>query len=127
MAILAEASPRVALNAFTRIADRWKLTAQERRTLLGRSGRTAYRYDVPPTRLGDDVRERISLLVGIYEDVRLLFGSGELGDGWVKRENRDFGGHAPLQRMLGGKIIDLVTVRRYLAVARQGIAPGAAG
>jgi uncharacterized protein (DUF2384 family) len=123
MAVLTEASPRVALGAFNRIADRWGLPPEQRAVLLGRSGRTAYRYEKPPNRLAGDLRERISLLVGIYEDIRMLFGAGPIADGWVKRPNRDFGDHAPLDRMLAGQVGDLVAVRRYLAVARQGITP----
>jgi uncharacterized protein (DUF2384 family) len=120
--LLATATPRVALNAFKRIAARWRLSAEQSSTLLGRSGRTPYRWvDEPPTRLAPDVRERISLLVGIYEDIRLLFGDGPIADDWVNRPNRDFGDHPPLARLLAGNVSDLVVVRRYLAVARQGI------
>ena len=121
-ALLAPASPRVALNAFKRIASRWGLTPGQQATLLGRSGRTPYRWvDDPPARIAPDVRERISHLVGMYEDIRLLFGEGPIADEWVKRPNRDFGGNAPLARLLAGNVSDLVAVRRYLAVARQGL------
>ena len=119
--VLATPSPRVALNAFKRIAARWNLSPEQQSKLLGRSGRTPYRWTEPPARLAAGVRERISLLVGIYEDIRLLFGEGPIADEWVKRPNRDFGDNPPLARLLAGNVSDLVVVRRYLAIARQGI------
>ena len=121
-ALLAAPTSRVALTAFRRIAERWRLSPEQQSALLGRSGRTAYRWvSDPPAKLADDVRERISLLVGIYEDTRLLFGDRTAADEWVLRPNRDFGENAPLARMLAGNVSDLMAVRRYLAVARQGI------
>jgi len=124
--LLAVPGARVAFGAFNRLCDRWKLPAAQRTILLGRSGRTAYRYAESATPLSPDVRERISLLLGIYDDVRSLFGSGSAADAWIRHPNRDFGGNAPLDRMLTGKISDLVVVRRYLAVARQGVVPESA-
>ncbi len=121
MTVLDPATPRVALNAFNRIADRWRLSTDQRSALLGRSSRTSRRYDVAPAMLAPDVQERIELLVGIYHDLRQLFGLGALADEWVKRPNRHFGRHAPLDRMVTGKIADLAMIRRYLGVARQGL------
>lgn len=124
--VLAQPTPRVALTAFARIVARWGLEPKQAAKLLGRSDRTVtYRYAERPGRLPADVLERISLLVGIYEDVRLMFGSGPIADEWLKRPHRDFGGRAPLDRMLAGNVADLVAVRRYLGIARQGLAPGA--
>ena len=117
-------SPRVALEAFSKLADRWALDHGQRARLLGRSERTAYRLssaaghaDRPLQR---DTLERISLLVGIYEDVRAVFGSGPAADGWIRRPNDDFGGEPPLNRLLAGNVQDIIDVRRYLALARQG-------
>jgi uncharacterized protein (DUF2384 family) len=121
MTALAPPGPRAALTAFDRICDRWMLTADQRSALLGRSARTSRRYGVTPSRLGADVQERIELLVGIYHDLRQVFGRGPAADEWVKRPNRHFGGRPPLDRMLTGKITDLAWVRRYLAIARQGL------
>lgn len=120
--LLNPASARVALNAFKRIAARWGLSPSQQSTLLGRSGRTPYRWvDEPPARLAPDVRERISHLVGMYEDLRLVFGEGPIANEWMTRPNRDFGGNPPLARLLAGNVSDLVAVRRYLAIARQGL------
>lgn len=133
--MLAPPSARVALTAFNRIARAWELKPDEAAKLLGRSGRTAtYRYrpgsssraSSQPGRLDANVLERISLLLGIYEDLRLLFGRGKIADQWLRRPHRDFGERPPLERMLAGNVSDVYVVRRYLAVARQGIAPGAA-
>ena len=66
--------------------------------------------------------ERISLLVGIHEDVRAVFGLGAAADEWIRRPNDDFGGDSPLDRLLGGNVQDIIDVRRYLALARQSAA-----
>jgi len=122
-ALLHPPSSRVALAAFGKLADRWALDQGQRALLLGRSERTAYRLssavraDRPLQR---DTLERISLLVGIYEDTRAVFGSGAAADGWIRRPNGDFGGEAPLDRLLAGNVQDIIEVRRYLALARQG-------
>jgi hypothetical protein len=114
----------VAINAFNRIADRWELSPDQRALLLGRSGRTAYRWKGGATSEGRplqrDILERISLLIGIYEDIRKFFGAGPAADGWIRRPNADFGGEPPLSRLLAGNVEDIVEVRRYLGAARQG-------
>ena len=111
-------SSRVALQAFAKLADRWALDQGQRARLLGRSERTAYRLS-SAGRIGRplqrDMLERISLLVGIHEDVRAVFGLGAAADEWIRRPNDDFGGDSPLDRLLGGNVQDIIDVRRYLA------------
>jgi uncharacterized protein (DUF2384 family) len=120
--VLASPSARIAIQAFEKMADRWHLSRAQRATLLGISERTAYRWAKEPAR-GDpsrDTLERISHLIAIYEDLRVLFGAGDAADGWVDRPNDDFAGDRPMRRMLGGNVEDIVTVRRYLDLAREG-------
>jgi len=121
--LLAPPSPRVALNAYERIADSWGLDINESAVLLGVSQRTAYRWlkENSRERAGDqNTLERISHLITIWEDLAALFGRSELARTWVKRPNADFGEQPPLQRMLHGNVEDLVFVRTYLDRARQG-------
>lgn len=120
--LLSPASPRVALNAYERIADAWRIDPAQSAVLLGVSTRTAHRWFKENWRdhVRPDTLERISHLIAIWEGLAALFGRGELARAWVKRENADFGDQPPLQRMLHGNVQDLVFVRTYLDRARQG-------
>lgn len=120
--LLARPSPRVALTAYERIAEAWKLEPEHSAVLLGVSPRTVYRWLKEDRRdhIRPDTLERISHLIAIWEDLAALFGRGEPARTWVKRENADFGDQPPLRRMLHGNVQDLVFVRTYLDRARQG-------
>lgn len=106
------------LRTFLAIADDWQLPVASRRTLLGAIGESTYHKwrqgDVgTPSR---DQLERLSLLLGIYKALRLLFSDDATGVRWLRAANRDpdFGGQSPLDRMCRGSIEDLYAVRRYL-------------
>jgi hypothetical protein len=112
---------RVAVKAFNRIADAWKLTRPERRQLLAISDRTADRWRDPakagPTR---DQLERVSYILGIHAGLAAIFEDAPLALEWVRRNNLDFGGASPLDRMLGGNVGDLAFVRAYIDAWRAG-------
>lgn len=120
--LLSPASPRVAVNALRRLADRWQLTGADVAKLLCLHERTVRRMYEEPSRasLPADVKERVANLIVIWEDLAALFGPGEVADGWVRRPNADFGDEPPLRRMTTGLMEDLIDVRRYLDLARQG-------
>lgn len=63
---------------------------------------------------------RIGYLLGIHRALRTLFANPENVYGWINRPNEDFGGQAPLARMLGGDVTDLAYVRQYLDGMRGG-------
>ena len=65
-----------------------------------------------------DTLERLSYVAGIYKALQLLFPNAEQWSGWIRRPNRDFGGRPALEHMLGGRVIDLADVRRYLDAQR---------
>ena len=106
------------MRTFLAIADEWQLTVATRRVLLGGIGESTYHK----WKLGDvgtpsrDQLERLSLLLGIYKALRLLFSDDATGVRWLKASNTepDFAGQSPLDRMLRGSIEDLYAVRRYL-------------
>ncbi len=106
------------LRTFLAIADEWQLTVATRRVLLGGIGESTYHK----WKLGDvgtpsrDQLERLSLLLGIYKALRLLFSDDATGVRWLKATNTepDFAGQSPLDRLLRGSIEDLYAVRRYL-------------
>ena len=106
------------LRTFFGIATEWGLTVQQQCTLLGDIARSTFhkwRNDGTAT-LARDQLERISLVLGIYKAMKLLFADPEAGRAWFFAPNRDwtFGNKSPLARMLGGSIDDLYAVRRYL-------------
>lgn len=71
-------------------------------------------------RLGRDVLDRISYLLGIYKALNILLPSPRAADKWVKKPNAAplFHGQSALDRMLGGSLMDLADVRRYLDAQR---------
>ena len=106
------------LRTFLAMADEWQLPVATRRVLLGGIGESTYHK----WRAGDigtpsrDQLERLSLLLGIYKALRLLFSDDATGVRWLKAANTDadFAGQSPLDRMRRGSIEDLFAVRRYL-------------
>jgi hypothetical protein len=106
------------LRTFLGIARQWQLTVDEQRVLLGGPSSSTY-HNWKSGSIGTltfDQLERISLVLGIYKALRLLFTDDTTGLAWLRAANRDrpFHGHSPLARMLRGSIDDLYTVRRYL-------------
>jgi hypothetical protein len=106
------------LRTFLGIANEWGLTVDQQCTLLGGIARSTFhkwkKQGVPA--LTRDQLERLSLVLGIYKAMKLLFADSQSGKDWFLAPNRDwvFGSRSPLERMLQGSIDDLYTVRRYL-------------
>lgn len=112
-----------ALQGFFNLSEHWGLTASQERTLMGSPpASTFFKWKTEKTapRLGRDVLERISYLLGIYKALNILLPSQRAADEWVKKPNAAplFHGQSALDRMLGGSLIDLADVRRYLDAQR---------
>ena len=112
-----------ALQAFFNLSARWRLTAAQERILLGSPPEsTFFKWKAERTarRLGRDVLERISYLLGIVKALNILLPSPRAADEWVKKPNAAplFHGQSALDRMLGGSLVDLADVRRYLDAQR---------
>jgi len=107
-----------AVRLFLKLADNWGLSVDQRLALLGDISRQTYhtwqRGKVGT--LSRDQLERISLLLGTYKGLKLLFADEAAALRWFRSANRDlpFGGSAPLDRALRGSIDDLYVVRRYI-------------
>ncbi|HEX4969969.1 MAG TPA: MbcA/ParS/Xre antitoxin family protein, partial [Steroidobacteraceae bacterium] len=71
-------------------------------------------------RLSADTVERISYVMGIYKALRILLPTAEAAHAWIKKPNSAyaFAGKTALERMLGGRVVDLADVRRYLDAER---------
>jgi hypothetical protein len=111
---------RVAAKLFLGITDDWDLTENERLVLAGHESRTTlnqWRQKIEANediKLSRDTLERLSYVAGIYKALQLFFPNPEQWSNWIRRPNRDFGGNSALEHMLGGKVVDLADVRRYL-------------
>lgn len=111
-----------ALTAFFNIAQAWGLSADDERVLLGSPARsTFFKWKSErAARLSPDTLERISYILGIYKALHILLPTAQSADDWVKRPNTapPFGGRSALERMRGGRVMDLADVRRYLDAER---------
>jgi len=107
-----------ALRSFFKIADVWQLTGDQQRALLGWPPEsTFYKYKSgQPGTLSFDMLVRISLLLGIYKDLHILYPDRGLADGWLHLPNSNplFGGRPALALMTEGGIDALYQVRRLL-------------
>lgn len=106
------------LRAFFNIAEKWDLTNDQARYLLGSPSRTTF-YRWKRDRTGPvpaDVLERISYVLGIYKSLHLLFVDRGQADSWMKRPNSApmFGGQSALDLLLSSQVADLSLVRQYL-------------
>ncbi len=113
-----------ALRAFFAIADRWKLDPEQQRGLLGWPAKsTMYAWkSAPDVTLSYDTLVRLSLLLGIFKALNVLYPDQGFADGWVKMPNRNdvFGSRAPIDFMTQSGTGALYDVRRLLDARRGG-------
>jgi antitoxin Xre/MbcA/ParS-like protein len=113
-----------ALRTFFNIAAAWHLSVQEQRALLGwPAASTFHKY-----KSGDhgaltfDTLTRLSLLIGIYKSLQVLYPEPVFADQWPRMPNSHpmFGGRPALTLMTDGGIDGLFRVRRLLDSRRGG-------
>ena len=112
-----------ALRAFVRIAEAWGLDVEAQRALLGWPSRSAfYNWRSGPATLPYDTLVRLSLVLGIYKALHVLYPDDELADGWIRMRNTNplFGDRAPLEALVQGDVGTLYAVRRLLDGRRGG-------
>ncbi len=111
-----------AVRSFLNVAAAWRLDVAEQRGLLGWPAASTYhKYksgDVGT--LSYDTLVRISLVLGIYKALHILYPDPGLADGWVKLPNANplFGGRPALTTMIDAGIDGLARVRRLLDARR---------
>jgi Protein of unknown function (DUF2384) len=112
------------MRGFMKIAKTWELSVDEQRGLLGwPAASTYYKYKAGEIgTLSYDMLTRISLLLGIYEALHILYPDDALADRWVKLPNSNpmFGGRPALSLMVDGGIDGLTQTRRLLDARRGG-------
>ncbi len=112
-----------AIKVFFNIMDKWSIKDADARDLLGGvSNGVFYEMKKNPDRVLDvDRLARISLLVGIFKSLNILYPE-ELADAWVTLPNRNrlFGGGTPLSYMSRGGLAAMLTLRRLVDARRGG-------
>jgi Protein of unknown function (DUF2384) len=111
-------------RAFFSLAAHWKLRDEDARGLLGGiSNGSFYQLKRSPSKILDqDKLTRVSLLVGIFKALNILF-SPRLADAWVQLPNANpiFGGESPLAYMRKGGVPYMIRVRQLLDARRGGM------
>jgi hypothetical protein len=113
-----------AIRTVFNVMRNWNISAEDQRALLGwPAPSTFYKYKAGEVgTLSYDALTRISLILGIYKALHILFPDAELADRWVKLPNSNslFGGRPALAVMVEGGIDGLYRVRRLLDSRRGG-------
>ena len=112
-----------AIRGFLQLAKCWKLRDEDSRALLGGISTGSY-YALkrrPRKILDQDKLTRISLLVGIFKALNILY-SRKLADAWIQLTNANpmFSGDTPLSYMLKGGVPAMIRVRQILDARRGG-------
>jgi hypothetical protein len=117
------------LRTFLNIATIWQLSERERILVLGSPARSTYHNWVSKAQAGRnislplDTLLRISAILGIHKDIRILFEDTQRGVQWLRAENAGllFGGQRPIDLILSGTQMGILELRRFLDSWRGGI------
>ena len=112
-----------AIVAFFSIVDKWQLRNEDAMAMLGGISHGRY-FELKRHRKGllsQDELTRISLLIGIFKALNILFGQ-RLASQWTSRPNSNpmFNGAPPLQYLSRGGVPAMIGVRRLLDSRRGG-------
>lgn len=117
----------LAFRTFLAVCERLALPVKDRLTLLGiaRSTYTVWLRRLQEASLRDvdgDKLDRMAYVLGIYELAGSVFPDGVA---WLTRNNQApvFDGRRPLDRMLRGRIEDLLATLAHLKTASSSFAP----
>jgi hypothetical protein len=113
------------LKTVFNIFEVWGLRPREQQILLGINNEgTFYNWKKHPetATISNDLLERTSYILGIWKALQILIPEHRISDSWISAVNHGpaFNGQTPLERMLGGHVVDLAYVRQYLDAERGG-------
>lgn len=112
------------IRTFFHVAAAWRLSNEEQRALLGWPAEsTFFKYKSGDTgTLSFDALTRISLVLGIYKDLHILYPEPSLADRWIRLPNSNalFAGRPALDLMIANGMDGLYQVRRLLDGRRGG-------
>ena len=114
---------RPAIEAFFAIVEKWDLRNEDAMALLGGTSHGRY-YELKKNRKGllsQDELTRISLLIGIFKALNILFNQ-RLANQWTTRPNSNpmFNEAPPLELLVRGGVPGMISVRRLLDARRGG-------
>lgn len=114
---------RAAIPAFFKVVQAWNLRDAQARLLLGGISNGVF-YQLKRGQkktLDQDKLTRLSLLVGIFKALNLLY-SRKLADTWINLPNSNpmFEGASPLTYMIHGGVPAFMRVRQLLDARRGG-------
>ncbi|CEK11006.1 antitoxin Xre-like helix-turn-helix domain-containing protein [Legionella hackeliae] len=108
----------VAWKALKNVIERFNFTKDEALRLMGDMPVSSYYKGIKKLdgNLTRDEKERISLLLGIYKNLRILFVDSSQAMSWINRENTlpPFNGITPRSYLMEGSLMRLAEVRRFL-------------
>ena len=115
---------RGGMKGFLRIMEKWGIKDPDARQLLGGISSGSYyglKKDPAQRPLDQDTLTRISLLIGIFKALNILY-SKALADAWITLPNRNpmFRGNSPLAYMMQRGQPGMVAVRQLLDARRGG-------
>jgi hypothetical protein len=113
-----------AAKAFLRIMEKWSVKDPDARQLLGGISSGSYygwKKASKQRTLDQDTLTRISLLVGIFKALNILY-SKSLADAWITLPNSNpiFQGASPLSYMMQRGLPGMISVRQLLDARRGG-------
>ncbi len=107
-----------AIRTFFNIAHSWGLSVKEQLALLGFPAPSTY-HKYKSGQIGTlsyDALTRVSLVLGIYKALHILYPDEALANNWVRLPNANpmFGGRPAIELLMNGGIDSLYQVRRLL-------------
>lgn len=109
-------SESVGLRVFRDICKLWGLSYEQSLTLLGVHQERKNHSDEAFSELTAESMQRLSYILGIYENLQLLLPDSTASDKWMSAKNNApiFNGKSALEKILSGDIQDLKQVHQYL-------------
>jgi uncharacterized protein (DUF2384 family) len=109
---------RAIWQSVSSLKQAFQLSELELQALLGDMPRSTMHKGMQHqnVKVSRDVRDRVSLLLGIYKGLRVLFEDSQQATTWIDRPNTlpPFNGRRPRELMTSGDFMALASVRRFV-------------
>lgn len=113
-----EVSVRVLWKSIAAMQSKFGFSRDETMAVLGGMPASTLEEGIEThsVEVSEDVKIRVSLLLGIFSGLRSLFAEEQQATGWIDRVNSEapFNGTRPRDLITSGRLSDLQSVRRFL-------------